>query len=269
MSASPVVRKVGSASDVREFGTIASLGIVAMVAADLVHEALGHGIACLLTGNKILSLSTVAIQTASASRFVSAAGTTANLIAGTLLLLLFGRLKRLTPASWFVWLFAVFNLMNSGYLTASAATNSSDWANVIADLSPLWLWRCLMGLAGVALYVLSLNWAAWLMIRRVEAGETGLADLPRKTWPAYLAAGVVMTLASVFNPIGPQLIIGSGIGPSFGLNVGLLFVPRIVKEHARTHSRLTKPMGWSLVWIALAILLGGLFVAVLGPGVHF
>jgi hypothetical protein len=53
-----------SPSRVNGIVTAASMGIVAMVLADMVHEALGHGTACLLTGNRILTLSTVAIQTA-------------------------------------------------------------------------------------------------------------------------------------------------------------------------------------------------------------
>jgi len=168
----------------------------------------------------------------------------------------------------FVWLFGVFNLLNVGYLAVSAITNSSDWANVIAGLSPLWLWRCLMGLVGAALYLLSVHWAAWLMVRRVEGGDIGFMDLPRLTLPAYLAAGAVMTLASVFNPISPQLIIGSGIGPSFGLNAGLLLIPKLIKEHVRAHPPVTKPVQPSLFWAVLALLSGGLFVAVLGPGVQ-
>jgi hypothetical protein len=253
----------------RTFVTFAAIGTLAMVLADMVHEVLGHGTACWLTGNRILSLSTVALQTADASRFVSAAGTTANCIVGGMSLLLFGRLKKLTPSTCFVWLFGIFNLLNLGYLVASAATNSSDWANVIAGLTPLWLWRCLLGLAGVVLYVAALHWAAWLMIRRVESGQIDVSDLRRLILPAYLAAGVIMTLASVFNPIGPALILGSGAGPSFGLNAGLLFIPRIVQEKARNHPSFLKPAGLNFFWIAAALASGACFVAILGPGIQF
>ncbi|HTS28966.1 MAG TPA: hypothetical protein VMH81_24010 [Bryobacteraceae bacterium] len=209
------------------------------------------------------------VQTAAPSRPVSAAGTTANCIAGAFSLLLFSRLKTWTPSAGFCWLFGVFNLMNSGDLVASAVTNSSDWANVIAGLSPPWLWRCILGLAGIILHVKSVNLAARLLIRRFASGETGLADLARLTLPAYLAAGLVMTIASIFNPIGPQLILPSGVAPSFGLNAGLLWVRRIVPQRARTHSAATNAMPLSFFWIALALLLGGVFVAVLGPGIRF
>ncbi len=249
--------------------TAAAVGTVAMVCADMVHEALGHGTACWLTGNRIVSLSTVAIQTAAPSHFVSAAGTTTNCIAGALSLLLFGRLKRLTASTWFWWLFGVFNLMNSGYLVASAVMNTADWARVIEGLEPNWMWRCILALGGLAVYVLSVKWSAGLLIRRFEAGELGLPDLQRLTLPAYLAAGVVMSVAAIFNPIGPALIIPSGVAPSFGLNAGLLFIPRIVEARVGAERPAPNPMGLSFAWIALAVLSAAVFVAVLGPGIQF
>jgi hypothetical protein len=128
--------------------TLASIGAIACVAADMVHEALGHGTASWLTGNRILSLSTVAIQNASASRLVSAAGTSANCIMGALSFLALRRVREFTPWAYFLWVFGAYNLLNSGYLVVSAILNSGDWANVITGLFPQWLWRCGLGLRG-------------------------------------------------------------------------------------------------------------------------
>jgi hypothetical protein len=157
--------------------TVASIGAIACVAADMVHEALGHGTASWLTGDRILSLSTVAIQNATASRFVSAAGTSANCIVGLLSLLVLRRIRQLTSLAYFLWIFGAYNLLNSGYLVTSAILNSGDWANVIAGLSPPWLWRCVLGLAGATLYVLAVRWTARSMGDLVSRGEVALADL--------------------------------------------------------------------------------------------
>jgi hypothetical protein len=108
--------------------TLAAIGALACIAADMVHEAVGHGTASLLMSDPILSLSTVAVQTASPSRFASAAGTTANLIVGVLSFLLLRRVRKLTPSAYLLWLFGAFNLFNVGYLVASACMNSGDWA---------------------------------------------------------------------------------------------------------------------------------------------
>lgn len=249
--------------------TLISVGVVACIAADMVHEALGHGTAAWLTGDRILSLSTVAIQNATANRFVSAAGTLANCIAGALALLLLPRVKRLTPSAYFLWLFGAFNLLNSGYLVTSAILNSGDWANVIAGLSPPWLWRCVLGGVGATLYVLGVRWTAGYMTRLVKSGELALADLQRLVLPAYLAGGAVMTIASVFNPISPSLILLSGAGASFGLNSGLLFLPRIVAARARSQTVFARPMSLSFFWLALALVAAGVFIGILGPGIHF
>ncbi|HLJ90242.1 MAG TPA: hypothetical protein VKZ53_25750 [Candidatus Angelobacter sp.] len=249
--------------------TSAALGVVACVLADMVHEALGHGTASLLTGNRILSLSTVAIQNAMASRTVAAAGTAANCIVGSLSLLAFHRAKKLTLFTLFLWLFAAFNLLNAGYLVVSAALNNGDWAVVIADRSPSWLWRSALGMVGATLYVLFVRWAASAMIRRVEDGEIGVSALWANILAAYIGGGVVMMIASVFNPIGPSLILLSGMGASFGLNAGLLWVPGIVAGKARTQSPAASSLPASYFWIAMAVVLGGLFVAILGPGIHF
>jgi hypothetical protein len=222
-----------------------------------------------VTGDRILSLSTVAVQNATANRFVSAAGTSANCIAGALSLLVLRRLRQLTPWAYFLWTFGAYNLLNSGYLVASAALNNGDWANVIAGLSPAWLWRCVLGLAGVTLYVLSIRWTAGSMSDLVNQGEVALADLQRLVLPAYLAGGVVMTVASVFNPISPSLILPSGAGASFGLNAGLLFLPGIVAANARPPTLVTRPMPLSFFWVALGVVVSALFIGVLGPGIHF
>jgi len=249
--------------------TVSAIGALACVAADMVHEALGHGTAAWLTGDRILSLSTVAIQNATASRFVSAAGTSANCVVGILSLLAARRVQRLTSWAYFLWIFGAYNVLNSGYLVTSAVLNSGDWANVIAGISPPWLWRCVLGIAGAMLYVLAIRFAAMSMADLVNRGEVAMADLQRLILPAYLAGGTVMTIASVFNPISPSLILLSGAGASFGLNAGLLFLPNMVVANERCLTQVTCPMPFSLSWFALGIVVSALFIGVLGPGIHF
>jgi hypothetical protein len=54
---------------------LASIGATSCTAADMVHEALGHGTASWLTGDWILSIYTVALVNATDSRFGCAAAT--------------------------------------------------------------------------------------------------------------------------------------------------------------------------------------------------
>jgi hypothetical protein len=73
------------------------------------------------------------------------------------------RTRQLTPLAYFLWTFGAYDLLNSGYPVTSAVLNGGDWANVIAGLSPPWLWQCVLGLAGVILYVLAIFWMAGSM----------------------------------------------------------------------------------------------------------
>jgi hypothetical protein len=249
--------------------TLAAIGALACIAADMVHEAVGHGTASLLMSDPIQSLSTVAIQNASPSRFVSAAGTTANLIVGVLSLLLVRRSRRLTQSAYFLWVFGAFNLFNVGYLVASACMNSGDWAAVISGLSPSWLWRCVLGLVGIIFYFLSLRWIASLAINFVNHRQITIEDSRRLVWPAYLTAGVVLTVASIFNPISPSLILVSGIGASFGLNCGFLFLPPIIAGNAAYQGVGEGRIPFSAFWLILSVFVSGLFIGILGPGINF
>ena len=248
--------------------TLAAIGATACIVADLVHEGLGHGIASWLTGDRILSLSTVALQNAYPNRIVSAAGTCANVAAGILSLLILHRVHKLSPLAYFLWAFGGFNLFNVGYLTFSAFAGGGDWGNVISGLAPAWLWRLAMGLAGITLYVISFRWLASFVITFLNRGEISLSDRRRLVWPAYLAGGVVLTIAAAFNPISPSLILISGIGASFGLNFGFLLLPGIVATGERSAPGSTTHIPFSPGWLIISLVLSLVFVGVIGPGIQ-
>src|SRR5258708_18090099 len=64
--------------------TLVAIALVSYVIADIVHEALGHGGACLLSGGKAVALSTVHFECSIYTRLISAARTIATLISGGL-----------------------------------------------------------------------------------------------------------------------------------------------------------------------------------------
>jgi hypothetical protein len=250
--------------------TFAAIGVTAAALADVTHEVLGHAMTAWLAGVHILSLSTVAIQTSAASRGVAAAGTVANVVVGALFLLIFNRTDRRSNWSYFCWVFAAFNLLNSGYLIVSALLGNGDWAAVIGGLSPAGTWRCALGFLGVGLYVGSVRWLARAMARRIERREIALSDLRRLVIAAYLAGGAILTIASVFNPISPHLILISGMGASFGLTAGLLTVPGVIQKRVTVALQTpSMPEPLSLAWVSVSIVVGIVFVAIFGPGLHF
>jgi hypothetical protein len=252
----------------------AAIGVVASTLADATHEVLGHLVAAWLVGDRIISISTVALQSASESRFVAGAGTTANVLVGATSLLVLNALGQGSTAGRarfgiFLWLFAAFNLLNSGYLVASAVMGTGDWAVVTKDLAATTAWRVGLAIVGATLYVRSLHWLARSLARLIERRQVPVSELRTLVVTAYVAGGAVMTLAAVFNPISPNLILVSGVGASFGLSAGMLLIPAAVQRQCRAGVGVAPPpSAASLEWICLALAVGGVFVAVFGPGIR-
>src|SRR6267142_5792773 len=159
-------------------GTTVAIAVTAYALCDLVHEVAGHGIAALIVpGVRVVSLSTVALQTTGDSRIVAAAGSIANVLAGSMALGLFHRLNRFSPGAYFFWLFGSLNLLNgSGYPLYSAVLGSGDWEIVVRGLQPAWIWRVSLGLIGAAAYTVAVMRSTQELTRCVRRGLVSLAE---------------------------------------------------------------------------------------------
>jgi hypothetical protein len=252
--------------------TACSIAVVAYAGDDVVHEIAGHYLTSLFVpGVRVVSLSTVALQTVGRSRLVAADGTIANLLAGAVALLLLRgeatRRWRITTR-FFLWLFAVVNLMNgTGYLLFSGALDTGDWATVMAGIQPRWAWRAPITAIGLTAYIAVVYLVAMAMTGLVRSGLHH-REVPRLLFASYAAGGLLFVAASALNPISPMLILTSGMSTAFGGMVGLLFVPRIV-ERMRGQSEGSEVLPFSRAWSIAGALVGIGFVAVLGPGVRF
>ena len=249
--------------------TVIGIGLVAYAACDMVHEVLGHGLACALTGVRALSLSTVALQTGSSSRFVAAAGSIANVVAGLLALSLFRRGKTFGATRYFLWLFAALNLLNgTGYLLFSGVLDFGDWAVVISGLEPHGVWRAVMAVVGAVLYVGAVRLITAQAIPLVQSGEIDRREMPRLVFPAYVAGGLLLVAAAAFNRVSPSLILMSGVSSGFGAMAGLAFVPRLVERRSKESASVAAPLRFNSGWVAAGLLVALAFIAFLGPGIR-
>jgi len=110
--------------------TIAAIGLVAYVSADVAHHAFGHGAACLALGCRLESLSSVFVQCSCTGATIDLAGPLANLLlgVGALGAARFGP-PMATSGRLLLLLAAAFNLFYfAGQLVAGAATKTDDWA---------------------------------------------------------------------------------------------------------------------------------------------
>jgi len=138
--------------------TVCAISVLSAMLADVLHEGLGHAALALITGTQSGLLTTVAWSSAFDSKLVAAGGTLANLAAGIVFWIALRNTKRATvQLRFFLLTSAAFNLLaGTGYFFFSGVTNFGDWAVVIADLSPHWLWRTLLVIVGMASYYISI-----------------------------------------------------------------------------------------------------------------
>jgi hypothetical protein len=252
--------------------TIAAVAVIAYAACDMTHEVLGHGVACWLLGVRALGLSTVGLQTETSNRLVAAAGTFANLIVGHLVMLWVRRARGFGPLHYFGWLFAVINLLNgTGYLMFSGILDFGDWAVVIAPFTPHAAWRVGLIVVGVALYAGVVIAAARELASWVQRGELDRAGIPRLVFPAYVVGGLLFVAGSALNPVGPQLILLSGVSSGFAAMAGLTLVPSVAMSRTRVEAAVSpvapRTLPFARHWVISGALVALAFIAILGRGI--
>lgn len=259
--------------------TIASIAVVVYALANVIHEAMGHGLTCILAGGKALVLSSVHFEgdTGSlspwANRLVSAGGSLANFAAAALTLAAMARTGH-ASARWRygLWLFFTVNTLQAcGYFFFSGVSGIGDWAAVIDGLPGHLAWRILLGAGGGALYFGAVMYALRLLdpflgnepVLRYRRGTT-LALVP------YLTGGALYLAAGLLNPVGMVLVFISALAASFGGTSGLAWGPQMLRGETPPGSS-ADPWGVTRHggWVLAAVLAGGAYVWILGPGIRF
>jgi hypothetical protein len=249
--------------------TVIALSIVAGVITDILHELVGHGGACVLSGQQPVLFSTVHFVCSADSRLVSAGGTIVNFLAAGLSYL---AMKNMRVLHWrfFFWLMIVFNLLDgAGYFLYSGLLNIGDWSHFVHDWHPAWAFRVGLSLLGFFAY-----WASVVISIRLLAPmlspdrERSLALARRYNWTAYLTSGVLLTVAGLFNPIGMRLVAISAMAASFGGHSGLAWMGQFLRDE-----KMALPASESGVvernwaWIAIATAMAIVFILAIGRGV--
>jgi hypothetical protein len=259
--------------------TVAAVGLVAYALANLLHEGLGHGGACLLVGGKPLVLSSMHFDgdteglPGGANRLIAAGGTLVNLLAGGIALAALSRSRRL-PAQirYFVWLLAFVNLFQgTGYFLFSGVAGIGDWASVIAGWPMPWLWRLVMAVTGGSAYFVIMLLAMRRLAPFVGDPKPGRyrRALALSLVP-YLTGAALFIIAGLFNPEGLMLVLVSAVAASLGGTCGFFWGPQFFRnpDFAPTSEEpIVVARSWG--WIAAAAIVAVVFVSVLGPGIRF
>ena len=259
--------------------TIAAIAVVAYSLANVLHEGLGHGGACLLVGGHPRTLNAIfftydhAQVSSTGARVIAAAGGVVNLMTGAAAL---GALKitrlRNPALRYFLWLFAAVSMsMAFGYLLFSGVLGLGDWIPVFDGLASIWVIRAGLAIVGGILYfVVAPKLLSSACVEFFDRRTNAAPQVKRLMRLPYLVGGVLFVLAGLPNPEGVKVMLTSAIAASFG-GASLLawhsFAPRELQ--APTSRGADFALRFSIPWIAAAIVTVILFVGVLGRGIGY
>lgn len=251
--------------------TVAGIAAVAYVLTTLCHEGLGHGGACLAVHGKPEAWGAYYFNCsedglpAMAGRIVAAAGSTVNLILAAVLGLLIGAdLKRPgRHGSWtvFLWLlFAVNAFTWAGYYLFSGVAGIGDWGpdGVLKGIANPWLWRAVMAVGGMAIYV----WLTRIAMRWLGRIGGDFEAARAISWTAYVTGGILAILIGLRNPEGWWIVIFSSMASSLGGTSGLAWGVRWARN-PENPVEFDLPRNW--LWIGAGLVAAALYAWYFGP----
>jgi len=257
--------------------TIVAIAVLAYSLANVIHEGLGHGGACILLGARPTMFNALFFNydesTASdtVQRLIAAAGSIVNVIVGLFLVALLRSRVRLAPRlRYFLWLFATVSLLTAfGYLIYSGIGGIGDWARVIEGAEPAIVFRLVMAAIGGVLYfgvaprLLLPALDPFLGVDKVERGQRArqLMLLP------YFIGAATLIVAGVLNPLGMEIVLTSAAAASLGGTSLLAWYHRIPRPPSAMAQEPPLGVARSWGWIGAAAVALGIFVFVLGPGI--
>jgi hypothetical protein len=254
-----------------DFPTLAAIGVLAYVFCDIGHELVGHGGACILSGGRAISLSTVHFQCfGGAQRLVSAAGILFNIAVGAFC----GASLRFVGSGsihtrYLLWLAAAYNTFTGfGYVVSSAVRGSGDLANAAVGLAPVWHWRLAAAILGALLYMAAV-WRATLGLREY-IGPGGSARVWRLILVPYFSAAIAAVAAGSCNSIlKTSQVLLMAVDTTLGV-WGFLLIPAVWRWIGPPKAAVASqpPLTRSLAHILMAVIVIIIFVAVVGPGLR-
>ena len=247
---------------------LGALGICAYIIADIVHEVIGHGGSCILTGGSISLLSSAFFHSNNGNTLVDIGGPIANILAGILSLLLLNSYKNFSVRTrYFLILLMAFNLFwGTGGLIYSGVTGKDDWSYLITGLQPSWFWRTLLVVIGLILYYTTIRIASakLMLITGDDSGRRKQLILV-----PYLAAGVSACFAALFDLSGSLPAIKEDALETFVGFIGFLLILRINNKTKPSLDLNLLPVTRNMKWIISIAVLYIIFIVVMGHGIKF
>jgi len=174
---------------------LATIGILSYVVADIIHEVVGHGGACLVIGNKIELLTSVYFKSSPGNILVDIGGPIANLIFGGLT---FYILTRTSFAKLFLFQVTAYNLFwFSGTILHSAISKTGDWTFAVKEIVSEPYGKILLIATGILTYIVILRVLNFYL--RFKNIEQQIEPLTKKNiFYSFLFASIAAFVAGLF-----------------------------------------------------------------------
>jgi hypothetical protein len=255
----------------RDLPTMIAVSLSAYFTGSLVHEGLGHGVACAMVGGHHITVTTAAqdCDTQGVSvggvRWIKASGTVANLVAGGATLAALEAAPPEDGAGYLgLWAISSVNLLKAGgYLMTDPLFGFGDWTQFNATFERRGLLRAAEVTTGVGLY------AGAILLERERLDEM-LGDAPgrqrRAAWLTlvpYAVGGVAVPLSAALT--GRARFVLTAALATLGGTSALLWMSTTIDEDGHSDGR---SIDRSWPWLTAGALSAAGFV-LFGRGVTF
>ena len=138
---------------------------------------------------------------------------------------------------------------------------------MVSGLQPELTWRIGLGMMGAVAYVGAVVLSAGELARVVENNSVSSSEIPGLVLLAYVVGSTLMVAASAFNPIGPSLILLSGVSSGFAATAGLTAIPRLVENRVGRRGAGAGAVSFNPGWVVTGLVVAILFTTVVGRGI--
>ncbi len=236
--------------------TLVAIGLLVSIVASLAHEALGHGVGCLVDGGHITLITFLVFRCAGAGALADGGGPVGVIVTGCIALAIAAAARR-RPSLLRLFLFnfgTLVLLWACGQAIKETFDGSDDWAHVATDLGWPNAWHLMVGAIAVLGYATVVRLSSRLG-RVIAGGQPMRLLLP---YGAAVVSAIVLGALWHGDRAGSALdgLLSFGVAP-----VGFLLIARRAAQADRVDDLIGRNLPFvvlvAVAWIAFALTVAG------------
>jgi hypothetical protein len=257
--------------------TVVAIAAIAISLNVAFHEGV-HALTCVAVGGRLQAYSALYADcdspTVTRAKIVSGSAPVGNLLAGTALWMTLRKSRRrASETQYFIWLLMLMNwFYGACYFVFSGIADIGDWAAVIDGWEPGWVWRTLLIIVGIGLYVFFVRLGLQEFGKMLGGEADEQLGRANKLWVlSYVTSAAVILVAGFFCPEGPlSLPVTAGLCAALGALSPFVWAMRWFRT-GHFEKLGTEPLEihrkWG--WPAAAVIVVFVYAFVLGRTLYF